>query len=1195
MQRLTVFTTAVLFIALSAFANPNWISPWGETEEPPSIEIIESSLSGFTVQITIHGFYSEEVENQYGEFQRIRLAEPVEPTTMDIGYPELPVIARLIEIPSTASADVSVLEGDFVEIEGFRLMPFQTPTTDSNDPLPFDYNPAAYQSSALYPAETAALDDPGVWRHLKVASLKARPMQYIPAENKLRVYRSLTVKVDFNLGAETPFPVPAGAITPIFDRMYREMVLNYDPAAHFIPQTDDVVGIKYLVIAEDSNAVAAIQPLVELRHAQGLRTEVRLPEIGFSTPGDFKAYIAQLYLSDGLEYVLMVGDPYLGAGIPPVPMYYWDYNPSNSVYSDSWYTCVVPGGDYDHYPELAIGRFACQYNYELISQIDKTMDYLLEYDAGDDWFERSLLVAHQEEYPLKYTQCKEEIRLFNYNQQVPVFTTIYGGAGGNNTNIVNYVNSTSCGLFNYRGHGTETTWPVWGSGSFTSYNINQMNNQDRLFILFDVCCSNNDIVNYGGNCLVESFMKADYAAVAVHGALEPSYTDPNHTMDKRFYRAIYDEGVTNIGYASNTAHIAVMNSFGSYGQDNFRMYLWQGDPAIDIWTHIPQTIEVTAPERVTLGDIAVEITVQITGTPLAGAMVCLQNEEVYSIAYSNSLGIANIEFSLPIQQPGEIELTVSGHNLAFYQETIPVGGGQGDLQGYVLSNQTSDSLAGAIVYIPYLELESVTDSTGFYLFSGIPALTYEVTAEYGDYLPLTVENVVVDSGEVIELDFPLLHSECNPDIVEINAAVNPGETLEVPFNVINDGDGALDYTVEITGEMAGANLYQRFYFNASSAAGDDDIYGVVFDGENFWATGAGDIDNNWLHKFDIEGNFIESIPQPQSVTEHGFYDICWNGQYYYSSESSDIICFDSEGNYISSIPTTLEIVKAIAFNPESERFFIGAGASDIREIDSLGNVVNTYNHELNITGLCWRGNDPDDIPLYIFSSEPQPTISRLDPVSREVETVGSIFGMPDEMCGGCWISEEVEPLYALFLGVIQGSFGDKVKGWQLARLFNYISIIPDSGGTIEPGASLPFTVTFDAAELEEDEYDAIIAFTHNGFGGLTEIPILLTVSSSGKVDDLTQFALPQEFKLRQNHPNPFNSETVLEFEVPLKSEVRFAVYDILGRLVIENSMGMVEPGVHRYWFDGSALASGIYFCRMEAGDFRTTVKMLLLK
>ena len=89
--------------------------------------------------------------------------------------------------------------------------------------------------------------------------------------------------------------------------------------------------------------------------------------------------------------------------------------------------------------------------------------------------------------------------------------------------------------------------------------------------------------------------------------------------------------------------------------------------------------------------------------------------------------------------------------------------------------------------------------------------------------------------------------------------------------------------------------------------------------------------------------------------------------------------------------------------------------------------------------------------------------------------------------------------------------------------------------------------------------------------------------------------LPVEFKLEQNYPNPFNPSTVIKFAVKEKSSVLIKVYDILGGEVTTLVNEELDAGWHQKNFNASGYASGIFIYRMQAGNYITTKKMLLLK
>ena len=89
--------------------------------------------------------------------------------------------------------------------------------------------------------------------------------------------------------------------------------------------------------------------------------------------------------------------------------------------------------------------------------------------------------------------------------------------------------------------------------------------------------------------------------------------------------------------------------------------------------------------------------------------------------------------------------------------------------------------------------------------------------------------------------------------------------------------------------------------------------------------------------------------------------------------------------------------------------------------------------------------------------------------------------------------------------------------------------------------------------------------------------------------------IPKQFTLMQNYPNPFNPVTTIEYRLPASNFVKLYVYDILGRIVKSLVNEKQEAGYYRVGFDGSNLASGIYFYRIQAGSYFETRKMLLIK
>ncbi len=93
----------------------------------------------------------------------------------------------------------------------------------------------------------------------------------------------------------------------------------------------------------------------------------------------------------------------------------------------------------------------------------------------------------------------------------------------------------------------------------------------------------------------------------------------------------------------------------------------------------------------------------------------------------------------------------------------------------------------------------------------------------------------------------------------------------------------------------------------------------------------------------------------------------------------------------------------------------------------------------------------------------------------------------------------------------------------------------------------------------------------------------------------SQLIVPQEYALKQNYPNPFNPSTSISFTVAKNSHLRLSVFDAAGHEVKVLVNGYKNAGSYTETFDGSSLASGVYFYRLESSEYSATKKMMLVK
>ncbi len=170
---------------------------------------------------------------------------------------------------------------------------------------------------------------------------------------------------------------------------------------------------------------------------------------------------------------------------------------------------------------------------------------------------------------------------------------------------------------------------------------------------------------------------------------------------------------------------------------------------------------------------------------------------------------------------------------------------------------------------------------------------------------------------------------------------------------------------------------------------------------------------------------------------------------------------------------------------------------------------------------------------------------------------------------------------------------------------------------LTPGSGLLAIIIFDVAQAAQDELVLIDSTSYlvpsgqslefhqtTAAGGETYAPYFkigyVDIKSATDVDDETEIIIPKEYLLAQNSPNPFNPSTKIQFELPRATHIKLTVFNVLGQTVKTLTDEKLPAGKHSVIFDGfdangSKIASGIYFYRLDAEEFTQSKKMILLK
>jgi photosystem II stability/assembly factor-like uncharacterized protein len=132
-------------------------------------------------------------------------------------------------------------------------------------------------------------------------------------------------------------------------------------------------------------------------------------------------------------------------------------------------------------------------------------------------------------------------------------------------------------------------------------------------------------------------------------------------------------------------------------------------------------------------------------------------------------------------------------------------------------------------------------------------------------------------------------------------------------------------------------------------------------------------------------------------------------------------------------------------------------------------------------------------------------------------------------------------------------------------------------------------------DYEGLQYNSIFFIDENTGWVAGRYGAILKTTDGGVWIKKNENAVPGEYSLEPNYPNPFNSTTNIKFKIPFSGETKITVFDILGKEVTVILNEYLQSGTYEASFNAEGLTSGIYFYRLTAGNFSKVMKMIYLK
>ncbi len=1140
----------------------------------------------------------------------------------------IPTITRTIAVPFDSEPAFRVTRSNFVELTDIVLAPAGEEElgsysgSDRNISLNLESNPVI--------AETA-----GMMRDVRIYSLTISPVQYDPENSVLRVYSEIEIEVDHAGSRIVRYGDHLSeAFLPIY-RSFLDNPLVFDPI-------EVTRGADWIIYPDPF--LEHIRPIAEWKKAKGYHVEyIAKSDIG-SNPSyvAIKNYISARFDSCQIkpDYITILGDVNMPSGYGIPTRTYNNPLGFGDIESDNYYTFLL-GGDY--FPDVLIGRISIDFVSDLENYTEKLFTYeRTPYVDDTDWYLRGTMVAYWSTggWYGNFTSpritklwCRDRMLESGYIQVDTLFEhpgnyIPYSQINASINNGVSYVN--------YRGFGDAYGWSYpYYTSSYMSY----LTNGPMYPIMTSIVCGTGDYNDYVDVCFGESWIRypdkggAGFIGTSNHDA----HTRWTNALDVGIYWGLFSEHVTTIAQAQLMGKMTMYDAFPSDRQPNgqielyFNSYNVLGDPELNCWTGVPRIMSVNHADSVEFGQNYISVTVtDELGMPLEGAYVCIwKDRELFLGEFTPADGIA--EFAAGPDTDGEMALTVTARDFAPYEGTVTYFNSEITV-GYNShtvddNNEGESSGNGDGICSPseVVELDLILENYG--QSETAIGVTAEISTDnsHVEIVRATAGFADIAPGESSQADMPYLIvigpdisngtsfdilisiSDENGDSWEsiIQLPVEAAELAMEELIIQDDDNGMIDpgesvelvITLENVGAqpIAGATAILRTSDDQvtimdSTALFGDCAPGEMFDndGDTFMVMAESDIYVghliNFTLEFEGEGPQIVTSAFAEQVGAVSSSDPIGPDDYGY-------YCFDNTDSAYSDRPVYDWI------NIDTQNWDYVTLSDDDVETISLPFDVQYYGQRFSEITICDNGfvalgESPWNAWYNTSIPAPQNAAAMIAPFWDDFKQSGLRVYYNHDTDNSRFIigwnnawDEDVLRNQTFEIILL-----DRIA-WPTATSDNEIIFqyyLAQRADSMSAGICSP------------DRRDGI-GYVFNGDyadGAATLIngrAIKFTTGSLYQTDIDERRGLPESFSLSQNHPNPFNLSTLIDFSISGADHVKLEIFNVLGQKVATLIDAHLDAGFHRITWNADEMNTGIYFYRLDTGDLTETKRMLLLK
>ncbi len=854
--------------------------------ERNNVQVKQNRANGFTIECSLSDIKFNRTIKNNREF--ISIYNPILLKTFNEGYPNIPVITKLIEVPQDATVEFEVKSFDeqIINLNDLsiqsQVIPASRSVSKSESSVPFVLNEEVYNTDDYFNKDIVKFENQGQMRDIRLGTVTINPIQYNPVRNSLRILNNLVISVKFkNANFAKTNALKRKYSSPYFNKALASQVINFNSEKRELISQSPA----HLVIVSPKLFKQELAPFVKWKRQKGFKVTEAYLEDFITFKGDerskrqeIKTYLQTIYTGDNpMSFVLLVGDveqipAWPGTGEHITDLRYFTYTGNDDI------------------PEVLYGRFSAKTIQHLKPQVEKTIMYEKYQMEDPSYLENVLLIAGQDDTnemlygngAMRYIANNYAIEANGIKKHLFLQDPTPPETNETISKKIPQIINQGVAIANYTAHCNPEGW---AEPKFEVDQVhNSISNDQKYGLWIGNCCLS---VKFDvDECFGEAALrKANGGAIGDIGGSNSTYWDEDYwwavgngtpvanPVYEDFGTGAYDatfhtkaneandisKWVTTQSQMLLAGNMSIQSTNSSRKKYYWEIYHLMGDPTLSPYLRVPDKMTVTiSPQSLLIG------TQIITVNSAPYTCVALSKDgNLIKTAYSDENGVAELNLEGITLEVGTADLVITGQNKQPHIEQFQI----------TPANQ------------PYVALkEFTTDKAPDYDETVNINVTLQNIANAGHNAKNVVANLTTDDQfvEIIKgsQDYGKIASNTEKNIdnaFTIKIKNNIPDQHVIYLNLKASGE-------DDTGKKESYNWLSKFRITANAPkikieklviTNDDDDSGILDKGEtckvNFDVTNTGHADavfSTSLVKVDDPENYITlgAVTQFQNVT-----------------------------------------------------------------------------------------------------------------------------------------------------------------------------------------------------------------------------------------------------------------------------------------------------------------------------------------